>query len=46
MGKPYRLENGDDPHRIAGRLRLQALRKENDGSDFNRRLTYPNIAVV
>jgi hypothetical protein len=45
-GKPYRLEEGDDPHRIAGRLRLEAWRKESNVSDFNRPLGYPQTGFA
>jgi hypothetical protein len=46
IGKPYRLAEGDNEHTIAGRLRLQVWRKENDGSDFNRRISYSRSGVA
>jgi hypothetical protein len=46
MAKPYKLAANDDPHVIAGRLRLKAWRQENDGSDFNRRIVYPRSGVA
>jgi hypothetical protein len=46
IGKPYRLADGDEERTIAGRLRLQAWRKENDRPDFNRRISYPRSGVA
>jgi hypothetical protein len=46
IGKPYSLEEGDDPHRIAGRLRFQAWSKDKEGSDFNRRIVYRPFGIA
>ncbi|MEH2627080.1 hypothetical protein V1292_005135 [Bradyrhizobium sp. AZCC 1719] len=46
IGKPYRLQEGDKPHRIAGRLRLQAWQQERGNSDFNRPLRYRPLGIV
>lgn len=46
IGKPYRLNEGDNPHIITGRLKLEAWRKEQGAANFNRRLTYQPIGIA
>jgi transposase len=46
VGKPYRLNDGDEPHTIAGRLTRERWLKESGASDFNRPLNYPSIGVA
>jgi hypothetical protein len=46
-GQTHRLEPGEDPRRIASRLRLRAWRKEaGASSDFNRPLGYARSGVA
>jgi hypothetical protein len=42
-GKPVRLEDDDDPRRIAAMLKRSTMPQE---SDFNRALDYPNVGVA
>jgi hypothetical protein len=46
VGKPYRLNDGDEPHTIAGRLTRERWLKTSGASDFNRPLNYPSIGVA
>ena len=43
--KSVALGSEDDPRRIAGRLRLEAWRKE-QGGDFNSRIHYQSLGIV
>ncbi|WP_334419523.1 MULTISPECIES: hypothetical protein [unclassified Bradyrhizobium] len=45
-GQRQQLGQGDDPHRIAGRLRLEAWRKETGESNFNRRIDYKRVGYA
>jgi hypothetical protein len=45
-GQRQQLGPADDPHRIAGRLRLEAWRKATGESNFNRRLDYRPFGIV
>jgi hypothetical protein len=44
-GKSVAVGSGDDPRRIAGRLKLEAWQKE-QGGGFNRRLSYQPSSVA
>jgi hypothetical protein len=44
-GKSVALGSGDDPRRIAGRLKLEAWQKE-QGGGFNRRLNYQLLGIA
>jgi hypothetical protein len=46
VGKPYRLNDGDNPHTTAGRLTKERWLKTSGASDFNRRLSYPDIGLA
>jgi hypothetical protein len=46
VAKPYRLNDGDNPHTIAGRLRLEAWRKAGGENDFNRPIIFNNAGIV
>jgi hypothetical protein len=45
-GQTHRLEPGEDPRKVASRLRLRAWRKESGESDFNRVLRYGSAGVA
>jgi hypothetical protein len=40
------LSDGDDPHFVAGRMKRSTWLSKDEGSDFNRPLNFPNLAVV
>jgi hypothetical protein len=46
VGKPYRLNDGDEPHRIAGRLTKERWLKASGSFDFNRPLRYPPLSIA